>query len=249
MKAIIIGAGRGSRLMPSTADIPKCFCQVGDHRILDWSLKAFAENGITDIVFIGGYQIDKVRDEYQEFKLFDNDNWANNNILASLMVAEPEMDDGFICCYSDILFTGKVIGNLLADQADITVVIDTDWDKRYMDRTEHPPDDAEKVTVDNGLVTRIHREIPNQEAHGEFIGVTKFSKKGAELLKESYYKAKEAYTGKPFRGAKSFEKAYLILLYQEMIEQNITIAHVDTHGDYIEIDTQQDFEYARQHWR
>ena len=61
MKAIIIGAGRGIRLMPTTANTPKCFAEVKGRRILDWSLAAFRTNGLDDIVFIGGYQIDKVR--------------------------------------------------------------------------------------------------------------------------------------------------------------------------------------------
>ena len=61
MRAIIIGAGRGRRLMPTTADTPKCFAEVQGKRLLDWTLQAFAANGIDDICFIGGYRIEKVR--------------------------------------------------------------------------------------------------------------------------------------------------------------------------------------------
>ena len=249
MKAIIIGAGRGLRLMPSTKDSPKCFAQIGDKRILDWTLEAFRCNGITDIVFIGGYQIDKVREEYPELRFYHNDDWANNNILASLMYAEAEMNDEFICCYSDILFTQKVISDLLKVDGDITVVCDTDWLKRYENRTEHPSSDGETMTVENGLAKEIHRDIPDSEAHGEFIGVTKFSKVGAEQFCRAYHYANDAFSGKPFREAKIFEKAYIIHLYQEMIENGITFNHSDTVGDYIEIDTQQDFSYARENWR
>ena len=45
-----------------------------------------------------------------------------------------------------------------------------------------------------------------------------------------------------------FEKAYKIHLLQEMLEAGVPMEHVDTPGGYIEVDTQQDFEYARQHW-
>ena len=61
MKAIIIGAGRGRRLMPSTADTPKCFAQVGGRPILEWIVDAFAANGVTRVCFVGGYLIEKVR--------------------------------------------------------------------------------------------------------------------------------------------------------------------------------------------
>ena len=60
MQAIIIGAGRGQRLMPTTADTPKCFAEVRGKRILDWTLAALRANGIARIAFVGGYQIDIV---------------------------------------------------------------------------------------------------------------------------------------------------------------------------------------------
>jgi choline kinase len=102
--------------------------------------------------------------------------------------------------------------------------------------------------VRNGVVTRIHRDIPTADAHGEFIGVAKFSADGAARLRQHYHRCRERYAGRPFREAKLFEKAYLIHLLQEMVESGEQLAHVDTPGGYIEVDTQQDFDYARRHW-
>src|SRR5262245_32680028 len=93
MRAIIIGAGRGRRLMPTTADTPKCFAEVQGKRILDWALQALYANGIRDICFIGGYRIDKVRADYPSFTFRHNTDWENNNILASLMCAEDMMNE------------------------------------------------------------------------------------------------------------------------------------------------------------
>ncbi len=249
MQAIIIGAGRGARLMPATAETPKCFAQVGDRRILDWTIAAFRENGIEQIRFIGGYRIDCVRDAYPDLDFRHNDNWENNNILASLFYAEDLMDQPFICCYSDILFTPQLIADMLAIEDDIALGVDTQWLDRYEHRTQHPSDDAEKVTVDNARVTRVHREISDEDAHGEFIGVAKFSAKGAACLKDHYHRCRQQFAGGPFREAKLFEKAYLIHLLEEMIQQDVTMAHVDTPGGYIEIDTQEDFDYARRVWK
>ena len=135
MRAVIIGAGRGERLMPTTADTPKCFAEVGGRRILDWTLEAFAQNGVTDIGFIGGYQIERVRQAYPRLTLFHNAGRERNNILASLMCAEAWMDAPFVCCYSDILFTPEVVRRLLECAADIALVVDTCWLQRYTDRT------------------------------------------------------------------------------------------------------------------
>ena len=249
MKAVIIGAGRGQRLMPTTAATPKCFAEVQGVRILDQILRALRKNGITDICFIGGYRIDTVRAAYPELEFRHNSEWATNNILASLLYAEDLMDEPFICCYSDILFTGDIVSRLLSSDADLSLVIDTDWLKRYEHRTEHPPDDAEKVTVANGRITRIHRSIDTPDAYGEYIGVAKFSSPGATAFRRHYHRCRESHAGRPFREAVSFEKAYLIHLFQEMIEAGEVLTAVDTAGGYMEIDTQQDFDLAQKHWR
>lgn len=123
------------------------------------------------------------------------------------------------------------------------------WLRRYERRTQHPSGDAEKVTVENGVVTRIHRTISEGDAYGEYIGVARFSAAGAALLREHYHRRRREFAGLPWREAKVFEKAYLIHLLQEMIECGTPMAHVDTPGGYIEVDTQEDFEYARRFWQ
>jgi L-glutamine-phosphate cytidylyltransferase len=248
MRVIVIAAGRGRRLMPTTADAPKCYAEVAGRRLLDWALSAFEENGMTDVCFIGGYRIDKVRRDYPQFTFRENTGWEHNNILASLFCAEDLMDQPFLCCYSDILFTADVIGRLAASSADAALGVDTAWLTRYEARTDHPPDDAEKVTVANGHVTRVHRQIPEREAYGEYIGVAKFSAAGAAQLRDYYHRARREFAGRAWRETSVFEKAYKILLFQEMIEAGVPFSHVDTPGGYIEVDTQQDFDYAREHW-
>ncbi len=235
--------------MPTTADTPKCYAEIHGRRMLDWGLRAFAGAGITDICFIGGYQMEKVQRDYSQFTFRHNRDWENNNILLSLMHAEDLMDDGFVCCYSDILFTSDVVRRVLDHPADIALSVDTRWLDRYVHRTQHPPDDAEKVTVLNGSVTRVHRGIEPKAAHGEYTGIAKFTSAGAAKLRGHFHRAREKFAGKPFREAAVFEKAYLIHLFQDMIESGVKMAHADTPGQYMEVDTQQDFELARQFWK
>ena len=248
MKAIIIGAGRGIRLMPTTADTPKCFAEVKGRRILDWALAAFRANGLDAIVFIGGYQIDTVRKAYPEFTFRHNAGWENNNILASLFHAEDQMDDGFVCAYSDILFAPEAVECALAHPADAALVIDTEWLTHYAGRSQHPPDDSEKVTVANGRITRIERRTPEAETYGEYTGIAKFTTDAAARLREHYHRCGEQFAGQTFREAKVFEKAYLIHLFQHRIEADEVFSHADISGGYREIDTQEDFELANQNW-
>src|SRR5205807_4562422 len=101
VKGIIIGAGRGRRLVPLTEDTPKCFAEIGGKRLIDWARESFAAIGLRDLVFIGGYQMERVRAEYPEFIYCHNRSWETNNILASPFHAEPYMAGGSICAYSD----------------------------------------------------------------------------------------------------------------------------------------------------
>jgi choline kinase len=249
MRAIIIAAGRGRRLMPTTADAPKCYAEVHGKRMLDWALHALAAGGIENVCFIGGYRIDKVRKDYPQLTYRHNADWENNNILASLMCAEDLMSEAFLCTYSDVLFTPGVVKGVLANPADIVLSVDTRWCERYQHRSNHPPTDAEKVLVRNGLVARVHRGIEPEAAYGEYTGIAKFTSGGAATLKEHYHRCKSLHAGKPFREAAVFEQAYLILLLQEMIEAGVAMSYADTSGDYMEVDTQEDFELAQRFWR
>ena len=99
-----------------------------------------------------------------------------------------------------------------------------------------------------GQVTRVDRKIPETDAYGEYIGVAKVSPAGAQRLRAFYEKRRAEFAGKPWRDARDFENAYKILLFQDMIEHGEQFTHVDTPGGYIEVDTQQDFDYARKNW-
>jgi len=251
LRAIIIGAGRGSRLKAITGNQPKCFAPVGGRRILDWVLKAFESVNLPDSrapVFIGGYRIDDIRADYPSLTFCHNADWTNNNILASLFHAEHHMEEGFICTYSDILFRDSIVRRALDHPADIVLCVDTRWRNRYADRTMHPEDDAEKVQAKGDRVIRIHRGIAAGAAQGEYIGVARFSAKGARVIREHYHRAGKAFAGRPWREAKVFEKAYLIHLLQDMIEQGVDIRMVMTEGDYMEIDTDEDFALANRDW-
>ena len=116
MQPIIIGAGRGQRQGPHTEEQPKCYVEVGGRRILAWTLDAFAAAGLRTPVFIGGYQIDRIRADHPHLTYCHNRDWPNNNILASLMHAEAHMAEGFVCAYSDILFRDTVVREAIEPQ-------------------------------------------------------------------------------------------------------------------------------------
>jgi L-glutamine-phosphate cytidylyltransferase len=252
VKVIIIGAGRGRRLMPLTEDQPKCFAPIHGKRILDWILDALAGGGFTrkDVVFVGGYQLPLIKQEYPEFTFVENTNWERNNILASLFCAEDFMEEGFVCSYADILYRPDPVHRLVQSTADITLIVDTDFRHRYTRRSQHPESDAEKLRAEDERIVEINRRIPGEAASGEYIGVARFTPKGAAQLREHYHRVL-AHFGEEgaFQGAASVRMAYLIHLFQEMLDHGVEMRRVDTHGQYYEIDTTEDYQIVHEEWR
>ncbi len=248
MRAIILGAGRGSRLKALTDDQPKPYAPIGDHRILDWLLAALRQAGVEDIVFIGGYRIDQVQRDYPQLTFRHNSEWSQTNILASLMCAEDCMDDGFVVTYADILYRQDVVRRAIDHPADRVLCVDTDWRSRYAGRSQHPEDDAEKVIASGDQILQVNRSIDAAQAHGEYIGVARFSAAGARSLRTAYHKACQLHDGKQWKGGTPFRKAYLIHLYEEMLAAGLAFHMVTTDGQYMEIDTEEDFAQANQLW-
>lgn len=251
MRAIIIGAGRGSRLGKETDEIPKTLVEVMGRPMLDWILDALAEGGIArnQVVFVCGYADSVVRERYPDLDFVHNTEWEQNNILASLLYARDYMKEGFISTYADIVYEGAVVKKLVESPHQITLGCDTEWQRRYLVRSQHPESDAEKLRAEGSRVVEVSRTIPSVQATGEFIGVMKLDPAGARRLIESYDAVSAAYAGQRWRGGRVFEKAYLIELLQHMLEQGVEMHREDTRGGYMEIDTLEDLSHAESWWR
>lgn len=250
MRAIVIGAGRGSRLGQNTDQVPKTLVEVMGRPMLDWILEALAGAGFSrkDVVFVCGYADHVVRARYPEFTFVHNADWANNNILLSLLCAREYLRDGFLATYSDIVYDAEIVRQLAASAADITLGCDTAWRRRYVGRTEHPETDAEKLRADGARVLEISRTIPSEAAQGEFIGVMKLSPAGARVFLSAFDQAQQRYDGGLFREGRSFQKAYLLDLLQEMLEAGTPMVRENIAGGYMEIDTGQDLAFAPTWW-
>lgn len=249
MKAVIIGAGRGSRLRHLTEEIPKTLVPILGRPMLDHILDALAFGGVRrDAVFICGYLKEVIQARYPDLDYVENVGWAHNNILLSLLTARAHLTDGFVSTYADIVYRKEIVRDLVASPHDIVLGCDTDWRRRYAGRSQHPETDAEKLTADGPRVTRLSRHIPSEQASGEFIGVMKMSAAGAKTFLEAFDDAQKSFSGRTFREGRLFEKSYLIDLLQHMIEQGITMHRADTHGGYMEIDTLEDASLSEGWW-
>lgn len=244
MKVIIVAAGMGNRLMPITDHQPKCLLDVDGMTILQRQLQALKECGIYDISVVKGYMKDMI--SYSNIKYYENTDFENNNILKSLFYAEDEMDDEFIFSYSDILYGKDIVQKLIDTTGDISIVVDTDWLSHYEGRDQHPVTEAELVEVKGNRVTRIGKNVVlPDEAYGEFIGLAKFSREGAEILKTVFHAVVDESGGGRFQRVASVEKAYITDILHELIDRGYVVSSADIRGGWHEIDTPQDLVRVR----
>ena len=245
MKAIIIAAGPSSRLMPITNKKPKCLLEVGGQTILERALEALRRNRIEDIVVVRGYHSNLIN--YPNVTYYQNPNFRQNNILRSLFYAEDEMTDDFVFSYSDILYSKEIVTKLIRSEADIALIVDVNWLEHYKGRDLHPVSEAELVKVENGRVVKIGKDVVSpEEAYGEFIGLAKFTRSGAEVMRAAYHRAAEERPTSPFHHAASLEKAYMTDMLQELVDTGSVVESVDINGDWMEIDTPQDLARAQE---
>jgi choline kinase len=221
--------------------------------MLDHILDALAAGGFErcDVVFICGYQAAAVKRAYPELTYVHNDGWETNNILVSLLCAREHMRSGFVSSYADIVYRPEIVAELARSPHEITLGCDTDWRRRYRDRSQHPESDGEKMRLSegDGRVLELSRRIAPEEASGEFIGVMRMTAHGAAELLAAYDAARAEFAEDPeFREGRSFEKAYLIDLLQHMIERGVRMHALEVHGGYMEIDTTEDAACAEKWW-
>jgi len=251
VKAIIIGAGRGLRLGPLTDEVPKTMVPILGRPMLEHVLEALAAGGFgaAETVFVCGYRAEVVKQARPELTFVHNAEWPSNNILLSLLCAREHLAGGFVSSYADIVYRPEAVAKVCASPHDITLVCDTDWRRRYRARSQHPESDAEKLRADGDRVLQLSRHIASEAATGEFIGVMRLTAAGAARFLAAFDRARTRYEGAPaFREGRTFRKAYLIDLLQEMVEAGEPVHCVAMHGGYMEIDTNEDVALAETWW-
>ncbi len=242
MKAIIVAAGLGSRLLPLTADRPKSALKLDGRSLIDRQLDTFRALGIDDITIVTGYHAEKL--QLPGVKTRHNDAYESNNILLSLMYAEDQLTGDVVVSYSDIVYDQEVVEQLLAAEGDILAVCDVDWRDAYVGRVEHPLEQAEKAIFDGDRIRSIGKHLAAEDADAEFIGMIRLSASGADSLRETFHDLVPRFTGRPFQAAKRFESAYLTDMLQELIDRGHEVRPVVIHGGWREIDTIEDFRNA-----
>lgn len=185
MKAIILAAGRGSRMKSLTEDKPKCLVELHGKSLLQWQLDALQGAGITDIAIVTGYKRELLTNS--GLVEFHNSRWAETNMVTSLVSAAEWLEsEPCIVSYSDIFYRPSAVTALMNTNADLAVTYDDNWHQLWERRFGNPLLDAETFRLNND---RTLAEIGNKpksvsEIEGQYMGLLRFSPVGwAEVMR------------------------------------------------------------------
>lgn len=185
MKAIILAAGRGSRMQSLTADQPKCFTEIHGKKLIEWQMDALKNSGIKNIGIVRGYLANSFN---FDVAYFDNARWSETNMLMSLVMAKDWLiSDTCIISYSDIVYSSKTVERLVTGGGDISITYDPSWLKLWSLRFDDPLSDAEtfKLNGNSELIEIGGRAQSVEEIEGQFMGLLKFTPKGWSII-ENY---------------------------------------------------------------
>ncbi len=177
MKAIILAAGKGTRL-DGAAVKPKCLVDVGGSTLLHRQIDTLRSLGVREIVVVVGFGADSIREECDdEISFVENNVFAETSSLYSLWLAREHLSDGFVVLNSDVLFHPQMLADLLeSDHGDALLISDSD---------PNPLGDEEmKIKMRDRFVVDISKQMDPLEADGENVGIVKFSAAGAKVLVE-----------------------------------------------------------------
>lgn len=108
--AIILAAGRGSRLRHLTNEIPKPLLAPKGVSFIEGIIKNLREKGINDIVVVTGYKSEKFDFLKDEVILVKNENWNKGNNITSIKAVINYMDNSLIV-NGDIIMTENQFEN------------------------------------------------------------------------------------------------------------------------------------------
>lgn len=64
MRAVVLAAGKGERLVPLTETRPKHLLPIGGSPLLGWSLKGLAEAGVIEVLIVTRYMEEQIREKF-----------------------------------------------------------------------------------------------------------------------------------------------------------------------------------------
>ena len=242
MIGVILAAGMAKRLRPLTDTKPKCLLKVGERTLLERTVDAMRQAGITEFLVVTGYRGEMIREFLEDyssrsssirtsssFTFLDNTDYEHNNNIYSLwMACQKVRGCDFLLMDSDILCDPAAVVRIAQEQTSALAVNRHELGEEEM-----------KVVVDaDSRITEISKTCRPEDAMGESVGIEKITVDYSEAL------AREL-------DQMILQEGLIDIFYERAFERLIPQGHtfkvVDTtHYFSYELDTPEDFQRAQE---
>tara|TARA_B110000858_G_C17765127_1_gene456609 strand:+ start:110 stop:829 length:720 start_codon:yes stop_codon:yes gene_type:complete len=234
MRAVILAAGRGSRMKNLTDERPKCLVELHGQVLLERQLEALRAAGINEIAIVTGYKRELLTN--RGLVEFHNARWAETNMVASLVCAEEWLNEGScIVSYSDIFYSPLAVKSLMGCDAALALTYDPNWLELWKSRFNDPLSDAETFRLKpQGILAEIGSKPKSvDEVQGQYMGLLRFTPEGwAEVIR-----IRSGLT------SEQCDNMHMTATLQKVIEANrLMIAALPYLGFWGEVDVKEDID-------
>ncbi|TES90320.1 MAG: nucleotidyltransferase [Candidatus Cloacimonadota bacterium] len=184
MKALIIAAGRGSRLQNLIKTKPKPLIQLLGLSLIERVILTAKQSGINEFVIIIGYLGDKIKATLGDGKrlgviinYIENNEWKRGN-GTSVLKAKELLNEKFVLLMSDHIFDFRILKELIDYDINKSCVLAVDRKKPQRDDT--------KVLEENGRIIDIGKNIEKSNCidTGIFLCLPKIFSYIEEVIQE-----------------------------------------------------------------
>jgi choline kinase len=232
MKAIILAAGRGSRMGQLTNLKPKCLLEFRGKTLFERQITSLREAGVSEVSVVTGYKRELLK--RIDLKEFYNPRWEQTNMVSSLECAAEWLKEApCVVSYSDIFYEAHAVSSLIDCSAKLAVTYDLNWQRLWEARFGNPLLDAEtfRVNFDSTLIEIGNKPVRVEEVQGQYMGLLRFTPEG-------WNEVVRIRSGLP---SKTCDEMHMTGTLQKVIEQSyINILAIPYSGEWGEFDNEND---------
>jgi L-glutamine-phosphate cytidylyltransferase len=227
VRAVILAAGRGSRMGELCDERPKCLVELAKEPLIKRQIAALRNGGAQAIGVVRGYRAHMIK--LPDLTYFDNWRWSETNMVMSLQAAAQWLKTGpVIVSYADIFYRHEIVRDLAASTGDLVIAYDRAWQTLWTRRFADPLTDAETFQTDaSGRLVEIGNKTRSfGEIKGQYMGLLKFTPtawKHVEVLLNTL-------------DSQTCDRLDMTGLLQLLVRADVAVDTVGTDGQWGEID-------------
>jgi len=231
MQALILAAGTGNRLAEAAGGKPKSYLPLAGETLLTRNLRLLRAAGVTECVLVTGHQQERFAADFPDADIRQvfNPFFKTTNVLVSVWAGLPWLKEEFIYLHADTVFHEDILRRLAAAPSQPALLA--------ADRKQCAEEEMKYKCDAAGRVFEINKTMPPEEAHGEFLGLARFSADALPIIRRGVERVLA-------RG--EFGSFYEAALQEMITAGEMSPAIVDT-GDlpWREIDFPEDYTAAK----